>query len=73
MRNRILTQKEKNALKRFLNENDTTGALFRVLKMRIKRNHEQLNQDFDLIDHAFKKFQQPPNLTGKPKQKKREG
>ena len=59
MRNRILTQKERKILQSFLDKNEQLEG-FRMLKTRIKRGHKQLNQDFTLIDIAFKKFQQKP-------------
>jgi hypothetical protein len=57
MRNRILTPNEREILQSFLDKNEQLEG-FRMLKTRIKRSHEQLNQDFDLIDLAFKKFQE---------------
>ena len=55
MRNRILTPNEREILQSFLDKNEQLEG-FRMLKTRIKRGHEQLNQDFDLIDQSFKKF-----------------
>jgi hypothetical protein len=72
MHSQILTDHEREMLNRILEKNEKPKG-HRLLKLRVLKYYERLNQDFDLIDHAFKKFQQPPNLTGKPKQKKREG
>jgi hypothetical protein len=73
MRSKILTEKERKTLERFLNENDTTGN-FRMLKLRIKRNHKRLNQDFNLIDRSFKKFSEKTHINRENQsQKKEEG
>lgn len=53
----ILSPKEREMIERFLN-NEKNSESFYVLKYRIKKYHSQLNQDFNLIEKSFKKFQE---------------
>jgi hypothetical protein len=55
MHKEILSSKEREIIKDFLNGKETNGT-FRVLKHRIKSYHPQLHQDLNLIEKALKKF-----------------
>lgn len=55
MRNRILTDKEREMLGRFLN-GENNPATFRMLKLRIKNGYVQITEDFELIKMAMEKF-----------------
>ena len=57
MRNRILTNKEKEMLNQFLN-GEKNPETFRMLKLRIKRNYESLTHDYELLKKSYKKINQ---------------
>jgi hypothetical protein len=53
MREYILTEKEREVLKDYL-ENGVKGNHYYVLLHRLKKNYESLKRDFDLIDRSMK-------------------
>lgn len=56
MFSRILTDYEIKMLETFL-EGKANSESFRALKMRIKRNHDRLVRDMNLIEKAMEKFE----------------
>ena len=53
----LISQKEREMLQRFLNDQPTPKN-FKVLKMLIKKYYPNISQDFNLIEKSFKKFQE---------------
>lgn len=55
MHKAILSDKERLILKHFLETSEKLQG-FRMLKLRIKRNHKRIVEDFELIRKVFEKF-----------------
>jgi hypothetical protein len=60
MHKAIFSEREREMLNKYLTE-DTTSETFRTLRMLIKRNYQQISEDFKLL----KKAQEKINLTGR--------
>jgi hypothetical protein len=58
MHSQILTDHEREMLNHMLQKNKKPKG-HRLLKLRVLKYHERLNQDFDIIEKAFKKFSNP--------------
>ena len=56
MHKAILSDKERMIIKHFLESSKKLQG-FRMLKVRIKRNHKRIVEDFELIQKVFEKFQ----------------
>ena len=56
MHKAILSDRERMIIRNFL-ENSKKLQGFRMLKVRIKRNHRRIVEDFELIQKVFEKFQ----------------
>lgn len=55
MHSQLLTEHERDMLKKFLESNEKPKG-FRLLKHRIIKFHPQLHQDLNLIEKALEKF-----------------
>jgi hypothetical protein len=55
MHKQILSDLERSLIEKFLDSNEK-GKGFRMLKLRILKYHERLNQDFTLLKKAYEKF-----------------
>ena len=55
MHKRILSNYERKLLDDYLTTGKTSNS-FRMLKLRIKKNFVEINQDFDLIKKAKESF-----------------
>lgn len=57
MRERILTDREKEILGAYLEEGKKIEAGFRMLRSRIKKNLPSLNAELDLMQRVAEKWQ----------------
>ena len=56
----LISQKEREMLQSFLN-NQPTPKNFKVLKMLIKKYYPNISQDFILLKKSYEKFQKASN------------
>lgn len=57
MHKAVLSPRERTLLTKFLNGESINDETFRMLKLRVKRNFDCINQDYNLLSQVINKLE----------------